>query len=221
VAFKRYSIVVVAGLGALGIVGTAGFVLGLNAGWEPSPSALTELSAADVVSLRFPADWAEPPASSAVTVAYTSADGSASLLDPRPIYPAKAATAAGPWTDAAEETSPLAQPSFVGSIKPAPNIRSAHRSNAVLNESQIASIKRRLNLTPEQERYWPTVAAELRKMEYKRDRSQTAGVDMSKVDIEGLKSAGYPLVMSFNDDQRRELKSLAHLLGLESVVSNF
>jgi hypothetical protein len=90
-----------------------------------------------------------------------------------------------------------------------------------LNESQIASIKRRLNLTPEQERYWPAVAAELRKMEYKRDRTQTAAVDMSKVNVEGLKSAGYPLVMSFNDDQRRELKSLAHLLGLESAVSNF
>ena len=36
----------------------------------------------------------------------------------------------------------------------------------------------------------------------------------------GSKSAGFPLVMSFNDDQRRELKSLAHLLGLESVMSS-
>ena len=46
-----------------------------------------------------------------------------------------------------------------------------------------------------------------------------AAVDMSKVDVEGLKSAGFPLVMSFSDDQRRELKSLAHLLGLESVMA--
>ena len=46
-----------------------------------------------------------------------------------------------------------------------------------------------------------------------------AAVDTSKVDIEGLKSAGFPLVMSFSDDQRRELKSLAHLLGLESVMA--
>ena len=46
-------------------------------------------------------------------------------------------------------------------------------------------------------------------------------VDMSKVNIEGLKSAGFPLVMSFNDDQRQELKSLAHLLGLEKVLANF
>ena len=44
-------------------------------------------------------------------------------------------------------------------------------------------------------------------------------IDMSKMDVQGLKSAGYPLVMSFSDDQRRELKSLAHLLGLESAMA--
>ena len=103
--------------------------------------------------------------------------------------------------------------------KPSP----ARRSNAVLNDSQIAGIRKRLNLTPEQERYWPAVEVELRKMEYKRDGKPQGGrmaqVDVSKVDVEGLKSAGFPLVMSFSDDQRRELKSLAHLLGLESVMS--
>ena len=100
------------------------------------------------------------------------------------------------------------------------------RSNHVLNDSQIASIKKRLALTPDQERYWPAVEAELRKMEYKKDAAdkstksiRLAAVDMSKVDVEGLKSAGFPLVMSFSDDQRRELKSLAHLLGLESVMA--
>ena len=68
--------------------------------------------------------------------------------------------------------------------------------------------------------------AELRKMEYKRGANgkstqgtRMAQVDMSRIDVEGLKSAGFPLVMSFNDDQRRELKSLAHLLGLESVMA--
>src|SRR5262249_60478221 len=97
------------------------------------------------------------------------------------------------------------------------------RSNLVLNDSQIASIKKRLNLTAEQERYWPAVEAELRKMEYNKKStsggSRMASIDMSKVNVEGLKNAGFPLVMSFSDDQRRELKSLAHLLGLESVMA--
>jgi hypothetical protein len=105
-------------------------------------------------------------------------------------------------------------------------VRLVHRSNAVLNEAQIASIKRRLNLTPDQERYWPAVEAELRKMEYKKDPksphgTRTAGIDTSKVNVEGLKSAGLPLVMSFNEDQKQELRSLAHLLGLENVISTF
>jgi len=60
-------------------------------------------------------------------------------------------------------------------------------------------------------------------MEYSKKSAQgasrMASIDMSKVNVEGLKSAGYPLVMSFSDDQRRELKSLAHLLGLESVMA--
>ena len=93
----------------------------------------------------------------------------------------------------------------------------------MLNDSQIAGIKKRLALTADQERYWPAVEAELRKMEYKKDKAQstrTAQIDMTKVDVQGLKSAGFPLVMSFSDDQRRELKSLAHLLGLEGVMSS-
>jgi hypothetical protein len=93
----------------------------------------------------------------------------------------------------------------------------------VLNDSQIAGIKKRLALTPDQERYWPAVEAELRKMEYSKKSpqggSRMASIDTSKMDVEGLKSAGFPLVMSFSDDQRRELKSLAHLLGLESVMA--
>lgn len=219
--FRRNSIAVAAGLCVLGVAGMTGFALGLNARSGPSRSELPQLSAADVVNLRFPNDWADSPANSGMTVAYASADSSAGLLDPTPIYPLKAAPIATASAHPAEEASSAMQPSFVGSIQHAVPIRSARRSNAVLNESQIASIKRRLNLTPEQEQYWPAVAVELRKMEYKRDRTQTAAVDMSKVNVEGLKSAGYPLVMSFNDDQRRELKSLAHLLGLESAVSNF
>ena len=57
-------------------------------------------------------------------------------------------------------------------LPPRPQARrpQAGASNAVLNDSQIASIKKRLSLTPEQERYWPAVEAELRKMEYKKDR---------------------------------------------------
>jgi hypothetical protein len=132
---------------------------------------------------------------------------------------APAAAAAAPAQPKLALASATTKPAVAAAPKP-------RRSNAVLNESQLASIKKRLKLTPDQERYWPAVEAELRKMEYTKtaDNKSTQGtraasIDMSKVDVQGLKSAGFPLVMSFSDDQRQELRSLAHLLGLESVMS--
>lgn len=203
-----------------------------------SPAAvIAAMSPADVVSLRFPASWeeeavAEPAAPARMVLA--SADDGMSLFSPQPMYPValQPDPSAHARPLAAAEVAPAgaaAAPAKVALAaapsKPAP-ARATHRSNAVLSDSQIASIRRRLNLTPEQARYWPAVEAELRKMEYQRDAhgkstqgTRMASVDLSKVNVEGLKSAGFPLVMSFSDDQRRELKSLAHLLGLESVMS--
>jgi hypothetical protein len=226
----------------------AGFIARPGVGNQATSSVIVDMSPSDTVTLRFPADWNEAVDTAAETMpktlAFASADGSMTLFSPRPIYPipevaestpaetAQAEPAAKPRTIARAAAVPAAS---AAAPTPAPKItlasasskpvnvapKPAHKSNAVLNDSQIASIKKRLALTPDQERYWPAVEAELRKMEYKKGQggTRTASVDMSKVDVEGLKSAGFPLVMSFSDDQRRELKSLAHLLGLESAMS--
>jgi hypothetical protein len=206
---------------------------GLGAGLFARPTANTrpvvaEMAANDTINLRFPAEWSE--ASAAPLRAFASADGTLTLFNPEPTYPVAQQEGPPPVEQAAKSTAAVqvasAAPINLASVSSKPAAAPAkpvRRSNAVLNEAQIASIKRRLNLTPDQERYWPAVAAQLRKMEYKKDKSgqgtQTASVDMSKVDVEGLKSAGFPLVMSFSDDQRRELNSLTHLLGLENVMS--
>src|SRR5262245_18079012 len=230
---------VVACLAILGGAGLGGLAAGLNARFavspQPSPAvlaAVAEMAPSETVNLRFPADWSDTAAEAAPQVVMAamasaqkgdaalrrivlaSADSGMVLLSPRPTYPVAADV-----PDAAEPPAkPKPAPQQAAAPKPKPP-----RSNAVLNDAQIASIKRRLNLTPDQERYWPAVEAELRKMEYAKrspaGATRTASVDMSKVNVEGLKSAGYPLVMSFSDDQRRELRSLAHLLGLESVMS--
>jgi hypothetical protein len=241
-------LVLVGAAGAGGLI--AGFIARPGVAYQTS-SVIIDMSASDTVSLRFPADWTDAVEATAETapktLAFASADGLA-LFSPRPIYPipelaestpAEAASTAAVQPEpaatpkiaraAAVPAAPAAAPAAAAKItlasassKPvhvAP--KPAVKSNAVLNDSQIASIKKRLALTPDQERYWPAVEAELRKMEYKKGQggTKTAAVDMSKVDVEGLKSAGFPLVMSFSDDQRRELKSLAHLLGLESAMS--
>jgi len=155
-------------------------------------------------------------------LALASADSGIALFSPRPTYAATDADAAV-MVEATPKAAPPAAPAKVALASATAKPPAKPRSNHVLNDSQIVSIKKRLNLTPEQERYWPAVEAELRKMEYSKKSpqgaSRMASIDMSKVNVEGLKSAGYPLVMSFSDDQRRELKSLAHLLGLESVMA--
>jgi hypothetical protein len=227
--FKGTGMAVTACLGVLGIAGIGGYAAGcLNGRPGTSASDIAEMSAAETVSLRFPSDWSEAEAPAPTRLAFASADASLTLFDPTPIYPLGPEKASPAAIEAPQRAKPVAQPTAVVPAKlavaAAAATRSVHRSNAVLNDSQIASIKRRLNLTPDQQRYWPAVEAELRKMEYKKDPKQgtrTAAVDMSKVNVEGLKSAGFPLVMSFSDDQRRELNSLAHLLGLESVMSSF
>jgi len=146
-----------------------------------------------------------------------SADPGMTFFNPRPTYAPNDIEAPATIEAKPKPPAPTKIALASASAKPA-----KPRSNAVLNDSQLAGIKKRLNLTPEQERYWPAVEAELRKMEYTRKsqgNSRTASIDMSKLNVEGLKSAGFPLVMSFSDDQRRELRSLAHLLGLENVMA--
>jgi len=184
---------------------------------SPIVATIAEMAPSDKVNLRFPADWADAsaqPVSSMLTLA--SADPGMTFFNPQPTYAANDVEA--PASIEAKPKSPAPKIALASaSAKPV-----KPRSNAVLNDSQLAGIKKRLNLTPEQERYWPAVEAELRKMEYTRKsqgNSRAASIDMSKVNVEGLKSAGFPLVMSFSDDQRRELRSLTHLLGLENVMA--
>jgi hypothetical protein len=215
----------------LGGAAVGGLVAGFNAreGLSPQPAsstvvaAIADMAPSDCVNLRFPADWADAevePVSKMLALA--SADSGIALFSPRPTYAATDADAPV-MVEATPKPAPPAAPAKVALASAVAKPVIKPRSNLVLNNSQIASIKKRLNLTPEQERYWPAVEAELRKMEYSKKSpqgaSRMASIDMSKVNVEGLKSAGYPLVMSFSDDQRRELKSLAHLLGLESAMA--
>jgi hypothetical protein len=101
------------------------------------------------------------------------------------------------------------------------------RSPNVLNDAQIASIRRRLRLTIDQERLWPAVEVALRKIVYTRaamnaGRSgSTAYIDPASAEVRELKSAALPLLMRLSDEQKREVKMLAYVMGLEAVASQF
>ena len=100
----------------------------------------------------------------------------------------------------------------------------------MLNDAQIASIKERLHLTPDQEQMWPAVEAALRNIAYTRQQpprgrgvpagaTQTAAVDPEAV--QSLKSAAVPLIMSFNNEQKDEVRNLVHVIGLDQLASQF
>ena len=107
--------------------------------------------------------------------------------------------------------------------------RRGSRPGFLLNDSQIASIKSRLHLSPDQEQMWPAVEAALRNIAYAKAQSARRRVDdrpadMASLDpdsaaVQGLKSAAVPLIMSFSDEQKNEVRNLAHVMGLDKLAS--
>lgn len=170
-----------------------------------------------------PADTAAAPASY-----QTASLGSTPVeLAPEQTAPARDTGAeAEPKLEANPETKPVA----VHAKPPAPP-RSARRPGAVLSEGQIASIKTRLHLTPDQQEMWPAVEQALRNLSYSKKPengfrgeaggTRTAEIDPGSEEVQRLKSAAFPLIMSFSDEQKRELRILAQVAGLEKLAPQF
>jgi hypothetical protein len=105
--------------------------------------------------------------------------------------------------------------------KPAPQ-----KSYALLSDAQIAGIKDRLNLSPDQQSYWPAVESALRAVARKihatrqaDPRATGAPIDPDSAEVQQLKSAAMPLLFQLREDQKREVRSLARLIGLEKVAA--
>jgi hypothetical protein len=105
--------------------------------------------------------------------------------------------------------------------KPAPQ-----KSYALLSDVQIAGIKERLKLSSSQESYWPAVETALRAVARKIHETRQANphatgapIDPESAEVQQLKSAAMPLLFQLREDQKREVRSLARLIGLEQVAS--
>ena len=209
-------------------------------------------SAAEAVALRFPQDWsAAPPAITLAALKSLPAD--AGLFSPVPMVlpsqpqsiaeqpplektsapsdPRMMQTASLDSLPAAAAAEAPARPALRAAKPPAAPTRplAASRPGYILDDAQIASIKERLHLTPDQEPMWPAVEAALRNMAYKRAQQAAArgaarNVQAAAVDpeaVQGLKSAAVPLIMSFNAEQKEEVRSLAHVMGLDQLAAQF
>jgi hypothetical protein len=154
-----------------------------------------------------------------------------------PVQRAAASPPSGPQatvqTASAEPTVPQPAPATkrANEIKPAAVHNRNDRGGFMLNDAQIASIKTRLHLTADQEQMWPAVEAALRNIAYTRSRdarrrgapanTQLAAADADGVDVRDLKSAAIPLIMSFNAEQKDEVRNLAHVMGLDQLANQF
>jgi len=195
----------------------------------------TPAEAADArkYSLFSPYPTMAQPVPAPATYQVASLGSTPVVLAPRPSAPARESRASG---DARPETRPETKPAAKADTKPAAvhpkpaAPRNAKRPGAVLSESQIASIKSRLNLTADQQEMWPAVEQALRSLSYARKEDgvrgvqsamRTAEIDTSSEEVQRLKSAAFPLIMSFSDEQKRELRILAHVAGLEKLATQF
>jgi hypothetical protein len=101
------------------------------------------------------------------------------------------------------------------------------KSYALLSEAQIAGIKERLRLSPSQEYYWPAVENALRAVARKIHATRHADpngtgapiIDPEAEEVQQLKSAAMPLLFQLRDDQKREVRTLARLIGLDKVAA--
>ena len=94
----------------------------------------------------------------------------------------------------------------------------------VLSDGQIDRIRTALALTPDQEGYWPAIAAELRtigKAQPKRSATKGAAPKLHVDDdsVQRLYAAATPLIMRLREDQKRTVRQLATMLGLQEVAS--
>jgi hypothetical protein len=98
------------------------------------------------------------------------------------------------------------------------------KTYTLLSDAQISAIKSRLNLTSSQESYWPDIETALRaiarKMHDTRQANPAAGappIDPDSAEVAQLKSAA--MLFQLREDQKREVRALARIIGLEKVAS--
>jgi hypothetical protein len=98
-------------------------------------------------------------------------------------------------------------------------------TNGLLNDAQIAGIESRLRLTPPQAKHWPAVAAALRDLGRRyfqpRRQHQNAArkIDVKSPEVQRLIETAMPLIQQLSNDQKREVRQLVRIIGLEIVAA--
>jgi hypothetical protein len=191
----------------------------------PAPSA--------VIAMRFPSNWqqqAQRPGPAAgdndappLTMAYAAEPQRAQTAPPA------AAPSTGGYALASVDTNPriVEEPATMPKRMAKPE---KPKPPVLFNDAQLASIKARLRLTRDQEAHWPRVEEALRAISWKiatqsrgivSGKQQAQMIDPNSPEVARLKSAAFPLIMSMREDQKQEVRQLAHTMGLKQVATMF
>jgi hypothetical protein len=98
--------------------------------------------------------------------------------------------------------------------------------SALLDDTQIAGIKSRLRLTPEQSEYWPAVETALRdvaRVHFRPAAMRGKGppnLDVNSPEVQKLIWAAMPLLRQLREDQKREVRQLVRVIGLHTVAAH-
>ncbi len=145
----------------------------------------------------------------------------------RATVPSQAYASAAP-NDAIDVPHEVSAPAPAVSELPKPKVverPAPEKPYALLSDAQIAGVKERLKLSPDQEYYWPSVENALRAVAHRiaanrrtDPHASAAQIDPDAPEVQELKSAAMPLLFGLREDQKREVRSLARLIGLEKVA---
>jgi hypothetical protein len=182
-----------------------------------------------------------PPVPIANREGKTDRQAVARLAAPGPVFPDSAAptptdllrqafananAAANPSTTPSPDLGPPAPPIESPPLpSPRPKAADWQTSYTLLSEAQIAAIKDRINLTAVQAKYWPPVEAALKAIAARLHAARRANphgqpaLDPASSDVQQLKAAAAPLLAQLRDDQKREVRSLARIIGLDAIAS--
>ena len=182
------------------------------AGWAAQPNRFDENPQAPAVSVAPRQVLAERMAPAVTAQRVASTDG--------------LAVAAPPATGAVMLPPP--RPASAPARKRPEENAQANAQASLMTE--IAHFKAVLKLTPSQEQYWPPVDAVLREMAREQASAVVAasgrGTGKPKLvigdeEMSRLASAAFPLLMTLNEDQKRDAMQFARAKGLDRVASAF
>lgn len=125
---------------------------------------------------------------------------------------------------AAPAVAPIENPPLPVSRPKVADLPPVQASYTLLSDIQIVAIKERLRMNEAQAKYWPPVEAALRDLAKRKHAARQAGSDKSAVllssaEAQQLQTVAAPLLRQLREDQKREVRALARVIGLDVVAS--